>query len=167
MNVPLVFTKACPNGMTNITASSGSLKYPESGTYGKNETKCWSITVPDTYAGILFRFSRYVFHFFAPFNNVSTLRLRAKVVTSFYATTNYCRSKHRNGRKKNHLKNGPFWTVLRGSTWLLDYKARLEEAKNNFQLSVFKLVRYMSIKNYNLCKKQTWSKQHWDKPPAV
>lgn len=100
MNVPLVFTKACPNGMTNITASSGSLKYPESGTYGKNETKCWSITVPDTYFGILFRFSRYVFHFFAPFNNVSTLRLRAKVVTSFYATTNYCRSKHRNGRKK-------------------------------------------------------------------
>lgn len=36
-----------------------------------------------------------------------------------------------------------------------DYKTRLEEAKNNFQLSVFKLVRYMSIKNYNLCKKQT------------
>ena len=63
MNVRLVFTKACPNGMTNITASSGSLKYPESGTYGKNETKCWSITVPDTYAGILFRFFRYVFHF--------------------------------------------------------------------------------------------------------
>ena len=27
--------------MTNITASSGELEYPESGTYGKNETKCW------------------------------------------------------------------------------------------------------------------------------
>nr|XP_058946766.1 cubilin-like [Pocillopora verrucosa] len=48
----------CPNGMTNITASSGELVYPESGSYGKNETKCWSITVPDTYAGILYHFSR-------------------------------------------------------------------------------------------------------------
>lgn len=45
----------CPNGMTNITATRGSFKYPESGTYGKNETKCWSITVPDTYAGISYR----------------------------------------------------------------------------------------------------------------
>ena len=47
--------------MTNITASSGELEYPESGTYGKNETKCWSITVPETYYGIRYRFSRYVF----------------------------------------------------------------------------------------------------------
>ncbi|PFX16527.1 tolloid-like protein 1 [Stylophora pistillata] len=45
----------CPNGMKNITATSGSFKYPESGTYGKNETKCWSITVPDTYVGISYR----------------------------------------------------------------------------------------------------------------
>ena len=44
------------------------------------------------------------FSFFAPFNNMSTLRLRAKVVTSFYATTNYCRYKHRNGRKKRPEK---------------------------------------------------------------
>ncbi|CAH3113950.1 unnamed protein product [Pocillopora meandrina] len=44
--------------MTNITAFSGELVYPESGTYGKNETKCWSITVPDTYYGIRYRFSR-------------------------------------------------------------------------------------------------------------
>ncbi|XP_058946765.2 ovochymase-2-like [Pocillopora verrucosa] len=48
----------CPNGITNITASSGELEYPESGTYGKNETKCWSIAVPDTYDGIRYRFSR-------------------------------------------------------------------------------------------------------------
>lgn len=49
----------CPNGITNITASSGKLVYPESGTYGKNETKCWSITVPDTYAEIFHRFSKF------------------------------------------------------------------------------------------------------------
>lgn len=49
----------CPDGITNITASSGKLVYPESGTYGKNETKCWSITVPDTYAGIFYRFSKF------------------------------------------------------------------------------------------------------------
>lgn len=49
----------CPNGITNITASSGRLVYPESGTYGKNETKCWSITVPDTYYKIMYRFSRF------------------------------------------------------------------------------------------------------------
>ncbi|XP_066018046.1 tolloid-like protein 2 [Pocillopora verrucosa] len=48
----------CPNGIPNITASSGELVYPESGSYGKNETKCWSITVPDTYAGIRYHFSR-------------------------------------------------------------------------------------------------------------
>ncbi|XP_066018048.1 ovochymase-2-like isoform X2 [Pocillopora verrucosa] len=48
----------CPNGITNITASSGEIEYPESGTYGKNETKCWSITVPDTYHRIQFYFSR-------------------------------------------------------------------------------------------------------------
>lgn len=46
----------CPDGMKNITSTSGSFKYPESGTYGKNEIKCWSITVPDTYAGISLRF---------------------------------------------------------------------------------------------------------------
>lgn len=45
----------CPNGLKNITSTHGSFKYPESGTYGKNETKCWSITVPDTYAGISVR----------------------------------------------------------------------------------------------------------------
>ncbi|XP_066018045.1 procollagen C-endopeptidase enhancer 2-like [Pocillopora verrucosa] len=48
----------CPNGITNITAPSGELVYPESGTYGKNETKCWRITVPDTYDGIQYRISR-------------------------------------------------------------------------------------------------------------
>ena len=51
------------------------------------------------------------FSFFAPFNNMSTLRLRAKVVTSFYATTNYCRNKHRNGRKKRPEK----WPFLNSS----------------------------------------------------
>ena len=56
--VPMVWQTSQPPA-----PAPGSLKYPESGTYGKNETKCWSITVPDTYAGILFRFFRYVFHF--------------------------------------------------------------------------------------------------------
>ena len=58
LNLLFVFIIVCPNGMTNITASSGELEYPESGTYGKNETKCWSITVPETYYGIRYRFSR-------------------------------------------------------------------------------------------------------------
>lgn len=55
-----LFTIVCPNGVTNITASSGKLVYPESGTYDKNETKCWRIEVPDTYDYIVPRFSRYV-----------------------------------------------------------------------------------------------------------
>ncbi|XP_022804857.1 bone morphogenetic protein 1-like [Stylophora pistillata] len=46
----------CPDGVTNITASSGELVYPQSGTYGKNETKCWRIEVPDTYDYIVHRF---------------------------------------------------------------------------------------------------------------
>ena len=79
--------------MRNITASSGSLKYPESGTYGKNETKCFRMLY-------FISFLQVRFSFFASFNNMSTLRLRAKVVTSFYATTNYFLNKHRNGRKK-------------------------------------------------------------------
>ena len=37
--------------------SGGELEYPESGTYCKNETKCWSITVPETYVGIRYGFS--------------------------------------------------------------------------------------------------------------
>ena len=47
--------------------------------------------------------------FFASFNNMSTLRLRAKVVTSFYATTNYFLNKHRNGRKKKPPEKWPFF----------------------------------------------------------
>lgn len=49
----------CPNGITNITASSGILAYPSSGDYGINETKCWGIEVPDTYRGIYYTFNRY------------------------------------------------------------------------------------------------------------
>ncbi|RMX57976.1 hypothetical protein pdam_00015933 [Pocillopora damicornis] len=49
----------CPNGLINITASSGSLIYPSSGNYGVNETKCWKIEVPDTYAAIGFRFYKF------------------------------------------------------------------------------------------------------------
>ena len=48
----------CPNGITNITASSGSLIYPSSGDYGVNETKCWKIEAPDTYAGVGWHFNR-------------------------------------------------------------------------------------------------------------
>ncbi|KAJ7356215.1 Bone morphogenetic protein 1 [Desmophyllum pertusum] len=48
-----------PNGITNITGSSGSLVYPSSGDYGVNETKCWKIEVPDTYAGIGYNFHGY------------------------------------------------------------------------------------------------------------
>ena len=51
------FVTDCPNGITNITASSGSVIYPTSGNYGVNETKCWIIEVPDTYESI--RFQRY------------------------------------------------------------------------------------------------------------
>ncbi|CAH3113956.1 unnamed protein product [Pocillopora meandrina] len=46
------------NSLSQWHDSSGELEYPESGTYGKNETKCWSITVPETYYGIRYRFSR-------------------------------------------------------------------------------------------------------------
>jgi len=49
----------CPNGITNITASTGFVVYPESGTYGVNETKCWMIEVPETYDGIYLTFSRF------------------------------------------------------------------------------------------------------------
>ena len=35
------FVTVCPNGITNITASSGRLKYPTSGNYGANEIKCY------------------------------------------------------------------------------------------------------------------------------
>lgn len=49
----------CPNGITNITASSGSLIYPTSGNYGVNETKCWIIVVPDTYESIRFQYYSY------------------------------------------------------------------------------------------------------------
>ncbi|KAL9973406.1 hypothetical protein ACROYT_G019862 [Oculina patagonica] len=48
----------CPNGITNITASSGVLAYPTSGDYGINETKCWKIEVPDTYEGIHYIYNR-------------------------------------------------------------------------------------------------------------
>ncbi|XP_078369750.1 bone morphogenetic protein 1-like [Oculina patagonica] len=48
----------CPNGITNITASSGVLAYPNSGDYGINETKCWKIEVPDTYKGIYYIYNR-------------------------------------------------------------------------------------------------------------
>ena len=56
-------------------------------------------------------FLQVPFSFFASFNNMSTLRLRAKVVISFYATTNYCRNKNRNGRKKRPEK----WPFLNSS----------------------------------------------------
>jgi len=49
----------CPDGITNITASKGVIAYPESGTYGINETKCWRIEVPETYRRIYWTFSRY------------------------------------------------------------------------------------------------------------
>lgn len=49
----------CPNGITNITASTGVIAYPQSGTYGINETKCWRIEVPETYRGIYWTFTRY------------------------------------------------------------------------------------------------------------
>lgn len=49
----------CPNGITNITASTGFVAYPESGTYGVNETKCWMIEVPETYRGIYWTYSRF------------------------------------------------------------------------------------------------------------
>lgn len=48
----------CPDGITNITASSGILAYPSSGDYGINETKCWGIEVPETYRGIYYTFNR-------------------------------------------------------------------------------------------------------------
>ena len=53
-----LFSKFCPNGITNITASKGVIAYPESGTYGINETKCWRIEVPEGYRGIYWTFSR-------------------------------------------------------------------------------------------------------------
>ena len=68
VNTTFVFTSAYPNGITNITAISRSLKYSESGTYGKNETKFWSITVPDANDGIFFFFSSFLqvrFYFYA------------------------------------------------------------------------------------------------------
>ncbi|CAH3113939.1 unnamed protein product [Pocillopora meandrina] len=46
----------CPNGITNITAASGSLKYPTSGNYGVNEIKCWKIEIPDIYNNIRIQF---------------------------------------------------------------------------------------------------------------
>ena len=47
------FSKACPNGMTNITGqTSGEILYPSSGNYGVNKTKCWRIEVPRPYRGI-------------------------------------------------------------------------------------------------------------------
>lgn len=58
-----VFLTVCPNGITNIKASSGVLAYPSSGDYGINETKCWKIEVPDTYKGIYYSFNKYVFLF--------------------------------------------------------------------------------------------------------
>ena len=60
-----MFSTVCPNGITNITASKGVIAYPESGTYGVNETKCWMIEVPETYRGIYWTFSRQ-----APFHVV-------------------------------------------------------------------------------------------------
>ena len=53
-----LFSTVCPNGITNITASKGVIAYPESGTYGINETKCWRIEVPEGYRGIYWTFSR-------------------------------------------------------------------------------------------------------------
>ena len=50
----------CPNGITDIIASNGSLKYPTSVNYGVNEIKCWKIEVPDTYQGIRFQYYRSV-----------------------------------------------------------------------------------------------------------
>ena len=61
--------------MMNITAFSGELVYPESGTYGKNETKCWSITVPDTYYGIRYRFFQVSFPCITLVSNMKPLRL--------------------------------------------------------------------------------------------
>ena len=54
------FVTVCPNGIINITAPSGSLKYPTSGNYGVNETKCWKIEVPYTYGSIRFQYFRSV-----------------------------------------------------------------------------------------------------------
>ena len=55
-----LFFTVCPSGITNITASSGILAYPSSGDYGINETKCWGIEVPETYAGIYYTYNRFV-----------------------------------------------------------------------------------------------------------
>ena len=55
-----VFSTVCPNGITNITASKGVIAYPQSGTYGINETKCWRIEVPETYRGVYWTFTRQV-----------------------------------------------------------------------------------------------------------
>ena len=53
-----IFLTVCPNGITNISGSSGILTYPSSGDYGVNETKCWKIEVPETYLQIYFTYSR-------------------------------------------------------------------------------------------------------------
>ena len=55
-----LFFAVCPNGITNITASSGVLAYPNSGDYGINETKCWGIEVPETYEAIYYTYNRCV-----------------------------------------------------------------------------------------------------------
>ncbi|KAJ7356214.1 hypothetical protein OS493_025966 [Desmophyllum pertusum] len=49
----------CPDGITNITGSSGSLVYPSSGDYGVNETKCWKIEVPEGYYTVGYIYRRY------------------------------------------------------------------------------------------------------------
>ena len=44
-----VFSTVCPDGITNLTGSSGTITHYD---YGVNETKCWRIEVPDAYDSI-------------------------------------------------------------------------------------------------------------------
>lgn len=48
----------CPNGIINITETTGLITYPTSGDYGVNETVCWKFEVPVTYVKMILVFHR-------------------------------------------------------------------------------------------------------------